>query len=337
MNLLFGAGDSDHPLWLLAVRLNILVFLALLIALFAVSIVPWKPRLRTVLLPVTLTLLAAALRFGLALPNIFDHGGVTYSRMLAGYRGYFAVAQLYSPLYRLFGRTVERAILFNRLASTLTIPVLYSLGRKLAPDRALGPLAALLLATSPLTVQLAASTELTPMSLLLAASSYLLFIESWNELSARQGRLCWLAALAGLALLTQVRYENLLFLLPPALWAIARRPPRWTVFQSISLSLFALLIGSYVGAAIAAGPEHNPVDVPAGIRAARAVLASPFTLAPLLLAATVFTAVRRRGSWGLYTLLPWLAVTLLIVYTSPRPHHAARVFANWMLLFALIA
>src|SRR5439155_10047461 len=172
-----------------------------------------------------LTALAAVLRFIVARANLMDFGGIAYSRLLLGYKGYFATAQVYSLFYQLTARDIEHAILFDRIAGTVTIPLVYLLCRRLRPrNRLLAGAAAFLFAVYPLHILFSASDALSVFSLFLAAGSYAMLAGA-QTLEARPAIdwLCYLAGFTGLALITQVRYENVLLLIPPAVVMFARR------------------------------------------------------------------------------------------------------------------
>jgi hypothetical protein len=345
LDLLFGKGDSDHALWLTAVRVDILVFVLCSVVLLAWSLSPggrrWAYWTSTDVATVAaLTAIAALLRC-LVEHNLSDLGGIGYSRILLGYKGHFATAQLYSLVYARTARDLEHAILLNRVASTLTVPLLYALCRRLAPaSPAFATITAAMLALHPLHVLFTPTDALPISTSFLAAASYLLLVNAiegvdsphWARTTAALG------AAAGLALLTQVRYENLLFLLPPALYLLARRRAHLRPLLPGAI-VFALLMVLYAVEALRAGTSfQNPVALTDAVQGlGRELLGNPiFAIVPVL-AGTAAALLYRRSAVRALALLPLLAVLPLGALVSAQGHHLARTYVNQVLLLTLVA
>jgi hypothetical protein len=337
LDVLFGMGDDTHPYWLMGVRVAILLFLACaaIVAAHDLGGRRWNRDNRlAAACALALTVLAGGLRFLVAGDNLLDFGGIPYSRLLLGYKGHFATAQFYSLLYGLVGRDIEHAILFNRIAGTLTIPLVYVSCRQLWRDPRVAALAGFLFAISPVHIIFSASDALSIFSIFLTASSYVLIA---GAVRSRQpdavATVRWLGGLLGLVLLTQVRYENALFLIPAVLYTyrhrrhIAPRPfVAPLVFASVLLVFFAY-------AALTAGLSYqNPVRIWPGVEMVwRHVLWNPITAAPVLLLGCA--AVPARAGWRCAVLaqLPWLAALGLPVMAESG-HGAVRVYCSWLIL-----
>ncbi|MDX2170650.1 MAG: hypothetical protein SF182_26495 [Deltaproteobacteria bacterium] len=344
LEVLFGKGDADHALWLALVRLDILAFLLCAGLLLAWGVsrrgrpwAQWTPV--DVGLAAGLTALAAALRLAVE-PNLSDLGGIGYSRILLGYKGHFGAAQLYSLLYAHAGRDLEHAVLLNRLASTLTVPLVYGLARRLTPaTRSFAVIAAALLALHPLHLLFTPTDALPICTSFLAAASYLLLAiavdgastPAWLRPTAALG------AASGLALLTQVRYENYAFLLPPALYLWAQRGAALRPLWPGAVAL-ALLLGAYTLAALGAGSSfQNPVvwsDVAQTLGGE--LRDNPIFATWTMLVGTAAALLSRRSAVRRWALLPLLAV-LPIAAVSGRGHHFARAYVNLVLPLTLMA
>lgn len=345
LDLLFGKGDSDRALWLTVVRIDILVFL-----LCSAVLIAWRlgsggrrwtrwtaADLATV---AALTGIAALLRMVVE-HNLSDLGGIGYSRILLGYKGHFATAQLYSLVYARTERDLEHAILLNRLASILTVPLVYALCRRLVPrSPAFATITAAILALHPLHVLFTPTDALPISTSFMAAASYLLLVDAidgqdaprWARTTAAIG------AAAGLALCTQVRYENVLFLAPPALYLLARRrtPLRPLLPGGIA---FALLMILYTVEALRAGTSfQNPVEMTDAVQGlARELLGNPiFALGPVMVG-TAAALLYRRSAVRAVALLPLLAVLPLGAVVSAQGHHLARTYVNQVFLLTLAA
>lgn len=348
LDVLFGPGDDGYPFWLNVVRVNILLFLACVgfLAVRTVSAGRWRRALRPLTSPsqsaklgaytvFALTVLAAALRFVVARPNLMDFGGIPYSRLLFGYKGYFATAQFYSLLYGLTSRDIEHAILFDRIAGTLTIPLVYVLCRRLAPGTKLFPaLAAFLFAVYPLHVLFSASDALAVFSIFLAAASYVLLAGNPATEDTRVATIRYLAGFSGLVLLTQARYENVLLLVPPALLLLTRRRAlaRGPLLVSLLLSgLFGLV---YAYEAWTAGLSfRNPVDLQRGLDlTVHHLLLNPFLSLPVLFLGTLAIFIYERLWLGALALLPWICASLLCIGAAEDGHGTARIFTTWLIL-----
>lgn len=341
MNALFGRGDDDFPYWLLAIRINILIVVACAALAVAWSLAPARLRLarahwREIALVGALTILAAALRFALASANLLDHGGIPYSRVLLGYKGYFATAQVFSLGYRLSARDLEHAILFNRLAGVLTVPLVALLCRLIAPQqRALSGTAAFLLAVSPVHILFSASDALAIFSGFLCAAAYVL-VAAAVRLGARSaiGSLCWIGGGTALALLTQIRYENALLLLPPALYLLHQRAVLTPRLPRVPLLAAAVFLAIYAYYTTTAGLSYqSPVDLRRGLQTvAEQLLLNPFMALPVLWIGAAALLVAAPWWVGASTVLAWLAALGLAVLTGDTGHSAARAYANWLVL-----
>jgi hypothetical protein len=345
LDVLFGAGDDDHPFWLTTIRVNILVFLACALLTVVWNLAPdrWRKLLReraALRIALALTIIAALLRFAVASPNLMDFGGIPYSRLLFGYKGYFATAQFFSPFYELTARDIEHAILFHRIAGTLTIPLVYVLCRHLQPGARLFPAtAAFLFAVYPLHIVFSASDALAIFSVFLAASSYVLLAGAEDPENQRIRKLRYLGGFAGLALLTQVRYENVLLLVPAALVLLSRRRTRTTRDLVPALAGAAAFIVFYAYEALTSGLSYrNPFDLNRGLDLTIHHLAlNPFIAIPALFAGTASIWLFGRWRLGILALLPWAAAFLLCVGSAEDGHGCARIFANWLILLLPIA
>jgi hypothetical protein len=370
LDVLFGRGDDDYPFWLLTIRVNILLFV-LCVALLLV----WNlssTRLRQVLAAkadictaLGLTAVAAALRFFVASPNLMDYGGIAYSRLLFGYKGYFATAQFFSLFYRLTARDIEHAILFDQIAGTLTIPLVYLLCRRLQslpessldnrqqtdrqqttdaavsrqllqPGTKLLPAtAAFLFAVYPLHILFSASDALAIFSLFLAATAYAILAgaEGFEE-HYIVGGVHYLGAFAGLALLTQVRYENLFLLVPPAVFLLARRDSLRLQRLVPPLVVSAIFMAIYLYAATTAGLSYqDPIHLWSSLDMMVWRLAlNPFLGIPVLLIGTAAIWGYTGAARGILALLPWIGVFVLAALTTDSGHSAARIYANWLIL-----
>lgn len=339
LDVLFGMGDDSHPYWLMAVRVTILLFVtsAALVAAHDGARRRSQPRpgaAASAAWLLGLTALAAAFRFLVASPNLLDFGGIPYSRLLLGYKGHFAAAQFYSLFYNLAGRDIEHAILCNRIAGTLTIPLVYVLCRQLWSDRRVALLAALLFAVSPVHILFSASDALSIFTIFLCAWSYVLIagaVRGGPTDAVATAR--WLGGLLGLVLLTQVRYENALFALPPAVfvwWHRARIASRSIALPAV---IAAASLMFCLGAAAAAGLSYvNPLRVAAGVELAwRYVLWNPMTAAPVLALGCAAASLRLGAAAGALAMVAWLAALLLPVLAE-EGHGAVRVYGSWLIL-----
>ena len=340
LDLLFGTGDTDYACWLLAVRVNILVFV-----FCAAAILVWRlspARLRTTLAPrsaawtaLALTVIAGLLRFVVARVNLMDFGGIAYSRLLLGYKGCFGTAQFFSLFYGLTARDLEHAILFNRIAGTLTIPLVYVLCRRLESETRLLPAtAAFLFAVYPLHILFSASDALAVFSGFLAAASYVILAGA-DGLDERHriGAIHYLGGFAGLMLLTQIRYENVLLLVPPAVVLIGRRDVLRLreVFPPLAVAAAFAMFYAYE-AAMSGLSYQNPIHLWPGVQMViQHLVLNPFLAIPLLLVGTLAVAVFKGPRLGMLALLPWVAALSLPVLTESG-HGAARVYANWLVL-----
>jgi hypothetical protein len=336
MDFVFGRGDDDHPFWLLTVRINILVFLicaALVLRrrlsrhqVARMSSAEWRTL-------AIVTLLAAALRLLVVPSNLVDFGGIPYSRLLYGYKGYFATAQFFSPVYQLTTRSIEHGIFLQRLAATLTIPLVYRLCRCFGAKR-FAAIAAFLFAVYPLHILFSASDALAVFTTFLAAAAYLLIAGAVTSADRSAARLLYLGGFAGLALLTQVRPENVLLLIPVALYLFIRRRAlrlgEWVGPLAVT-AVFSIVYGYQ---AWVSGLTHqSPIDAQRGFDLAIQHLAlNPFFAIPVLLFPTVAIAFYHGVGLALLAMAPWAAALALCTVTVEDGHGAARIFANWLIL-----
>jgi hypothetical protein len=311
---LFGHGDDDHPLWLLAVRVDVLFVLAAVLVASAVALARLRrhdlARLRTPILVAALVTLAAAALRVYATGNLLDQGGIPYSRLLVGYRGNFAAAQAYALVYALAGRSIEHAIFLDRLAGIATVPLVFVLARSLVPRSLAFPaLAAGLLAVSPLHAILSASDALSGFSAFVCALG-------WACLA--RGRATWtVAGLLALSLLTQVRYEDALLVVPAVIF-LAVRGRR----TAAGLAIVAGLV--FVPAQLLAGSSFQPHPRAASL----AGLLDPVVGLPLLAAGAVLVVLARRPWLLVAALAPFACVLALAAGTAEIPFDAARIVAN---------
>jgi hypothetical protein len=342
LDVLFGKGDDTYPFWLLTVRLNILLFVLCTALVIAWNLSPVRlRRLRGVrmelCLVVGLTAVAAGLRFVVAGANLMDYGGIAYSRMLRGYKGYFATAQFFSLFYELTARDLEHAVLLDRIAGTLTIPLVYVLCRRLQPNAKLWPpIAAFLFAVYPLHILFSASDVLAVFSCFVAAASYVLLATpmAMAEEHPVLAKLHYLGGFAGLALLTQVRYENVLLLIPAALVLTARRTSLRRGQLVLPLAASMPFVVVYAVAAATSGTSYqNPMHLWPGVdRVTWHLALNPFLAVPVLFLGTL--AVWACAGWrlGVLALLPWVGAFVLAGWTTDSGHSAARIYANWLIL-----
>jgi hypothetical protein len=338
---LFGEGDSDHPCWLLAVRIVILLLVAAAAALgvsTAARVRRAPPSRRDAALLVGVTVLAAVARFVVAQGNVLDTGGISFSRMLIGYKGHFAAAQLYSLAYQVAGREIDVAVWLNRLVGTATVPVAFALARRLPGG---GPVAAVvaavLLALAPAHVLFSASSELAPVTGFLCLGGYALLVTAAGGGAPRLHAALQLATgCLMLVLLTQLRWENWILLLPAAAWLVARRRAfdRRALLVTAGLAVGAL---AFLGlAALRVGPSpHGAVDYAAGLRSVAAGVA----WSPLFAAPALFALALAGGRWrlALVAAVAWAAAVGVSALAAPHPHHSARVFASWLPLLIVVA
>ena len=157
LEALFGHGDDDFPLWLSILRVHILIWAACT----SIATVGLARRIRAsragAAQVASLTALGVALRFAVVPSNLMDFGGIPYSRLLVGYRGFFATAQAYSLVYRWTARDLEHGILAQPRRGHADRAAVYALCRLLTPaDRLPAVIAAGFLAIYPLHALLSA-------------------------------------------------------------------------------------------------------------------------------------------------------------------------------------
>jgi len=354
LDLLFGRGDDGFPFWLLCVRINILVFVAstLVAALGSRRSADgrgrWQLR-REGWIAIVLLVVAGLLRVAVE-HNLTALGGIGYSRILIGYRGHFGTSQLYSLLYTWLGRDLEVAILLNRLASTATVGLVYVLSRQLVPElRAFALLAALLLALHPLHLLFTPTDGLPISTSFLGVLSYVLLVRAGQgaaqPLSQRRAGL--LAALSGLTLLTQIRYENVLLLIPAVLylWVYRRELPRVVTWPGFLVGGFCLAV--YGVSALGSRPSHaSVVALDEGLWAVgRELVMNPmYGLLPLLVG-TLGALISRRSRQRCFAVLPMAAFVPVVALAILLEGHdysvgfvgLARTFVNLLLPMSLMA
>lgn len=339
LDVLFGMGDDTHPYWLMAVRVAILLFIVCAALVAGRDTMRWRERWRpgdatSATWALGLTLVAAVLRFLVASPNLLDFGGIPYSRLLLGYKGHFATAQVYSLFYNFAGRNIENAILLNQIAGTMTIPLVYVLCRKLWRDPWVARLAAFLFAVSPVHIIFSASDALSIFTVFLCAASYVLVAGAVRAPAPDPiAPVRWLGGFVGLVLLTQVRYENALFIVPAAMFVLRNRAHVDLRSIAAPLAVALALIAFFVSSALAAGLSYqNPVRIWPGIEMVwQHVLWNPLTAAPLLLVGCA--AIKAHSGWGGAALgiAPWFAALALPVMAESG-HGAVRVYGSWLIL-----
>jgi hypothetical protein len=345
LEALFGHGDDDFPLWLAIIRVHILLWAACTLvsaAGLAVRLARGPASRADATWVASLTALAAALRFVVVPSNLMDLGGIAYSRLLLGYRGNFATAQVYALVYRWTARDMDHALLINRVAGTLTVPLVYALCRLLSPaDLLPAALAAGILALYPLHALLSASDALSIFSLFLCALSYVMLLAALRARAAP----AWLTVAAalsatlGLGLLTQVRYENALLLLPAAFALVRlRRGVRLLLLAPGVVATGALLALHAWQSAAAGSSFHDATTFATGLSVLyRFVLLNPFFGAWLLLAGLA-AAVLRVDGWSVRpALLMSVAAVCVVAAVSDEGHHAGRLLCNWLLWFVVPA
>lgn len=344
LDVLFGRGDDGFPFWLLAVRLNVLSFAACGSVPLLTSIVRTDrstQRPSDLLWALALTGLAAILSFGLVRNNLGDLGGIGYSRILLGYRGHFGAAQLYSLVYARSARTLEVGILLNRLAAILTVPALYMVCRRLAPSRRyFAVIATLLFCLNPLQLMFSGTEALPACTSFVAVVSYLLLLQCTQTVFDRRWQR-WCGAVgagSGLALLTQIRQENYLLLLPVLPLVAFRRDVRNSA-AVIALAVLAGFCGVYVHELLGAGtPFQNPIRL--GIMLKEGIgeiVSNPiFALVPLLVG-TVGVLLKWRCFAAILAPLPLLIAAALSSVTNTWTHDIARTFINAHALVSIVA
>lgn len=332
-----GIATESYPLWRSALRVNVYVFLAAASATLVT--IAWVRRRHVATIEagivLALTALAGVLRFVVASPNLMDFGGVPYSRWLRGYKGHLGAAELLSVVAPTALRDIEHAITLDRVAGTLTVPLVHLLCRRLRPELPLWPtLAALLVAVSPLHVAFSASDSLSVLSGFLAVASYVLLTEALHAGgSPLRATVAATAAFSGLALLTQVRYENALLLAPAALLAIGRRSEiRWRCVGPPLLCALGL-VAFYAQQTATFGLSYtNAVQAKDVGTALRHVVTSRFVGIPLLLLGTAAVVVGERRWLGAAALLPWVAAFGLAAGSQNDGHSMARLFVTWLIV-----
>lgn len=342
----FVEPETDsYWLWRPTVHANVLVFVvaALATVLCAGCIGRLglaggaKGELAIVLL---LTITAGLLRFSLASPNLMDFGGTPYSRWLRGYKGYLGAAEFFAVVGTASVRDIPHVIELNRIAGTLTIPLVYLLCRSLQPMRTLWPaIAALLFAVSPLHIAFSASDALAVFSNFLAAASYVLIAGT-----VHLGRhrllvgLAYVAGFTGLSLLTQVRYENVMFLVPAAVLLVSRRATTYTRDVAPGLILATAFLGIYAYETALLGVSHTTSVQPDSVRIVwRHLVTNPFLAMPVLLIGTAAVVVCAPRRFGVAALLPWVGSITLASLVLTYGHDGARAYANWLIFVLPVA
>jgi hypothetical protein len=334
-------ADADH-VWRCALRVNVWIFLASASATLVGATWALRRHGATMDAGVVLasTALAAVLRFALASPNLMDFGGIPYSRWLRGYKGYLGAAELFAVVAPATMRDLEHAIALNRLAGTLTVPLVHLLCRRLLPGARLWPaLAALLVAVSPLHVAFSASDALAVVSGFLAVASWVLLTEALQrDRGALRTTIAAFGAFGGLALSTQVRYENALLLVPAALFVLQRwRAVRWR-HVGPPLAFAAGLLALYAHQTATFGLSYTNTVQPENVGAAvRHLVTSPFVAAPLLMIGTAAAVAGAPRSIAVAAVLPWLVALTLATSSQSDAHGFARVFATWLVLILPVA
>ncbi len=320
------------------VRLNVLAFVVSASIMIAVKLARVRRgtlrRARGDLIAAAALTAVAALLRCLVAANVSEPGGVGYSRMLVGNPGHLGTAELYGLVYAWTGRGLEHAILLNRIASTVTVPLVYALCRRLVPAmRSVAVIAATLVAVHPLHLLFSATDALPISTSFLAAASYLLLTAALVD-----GDATWLRALAafgaltGLTLLSQIRFENAVLLLPPLVYAFVRRR---------TASLIAIVPGAVIAGALLAyyGFEAHGSSIHTGVpllenlrAAAHEVIGNPmFAIAPVFIgSAAAALDGRSRIRW-----LAPLPVVALVPIVALAIRYGSHDYASGTDLVAL--
>jgi hypothetical protein len=140
-------------------------------------------------------------------------------------------------------------------------------------------------------------------------------------------------AFSGLALLTQVRYENVLLLVPAALLVFRRlHEVRWR-HVGPPMAFAAGLLAFYAHQTATFGLSYTNTVQPENVgTAVRHLVASPFVAAPLLMIGTAAVVGGGRRSIAIAALLPWLVALALATSSQSDAHGLARVFTTWLVL-----
>jgi hypothetical protein len=206
------------------------------------------------------------------------------------------------------------------------VPVVFALCRALQPRSLVFPsVAAGLLALAPLHILVSASDALTVFSGFLCALCWLLVATGAVD--------CLVAGVLGLALLTQVRYENALMVLPAAALLLHRR-------RGVAAGFCAVAGVAYAWPSLAAGivfQDHTELDRAREILLSGEVLTNPFLAIPFLFGAALLVAMARRPLLAAGALAPWLVAGALALRTAESPHTVARGFSNWLVPLVIAA
>src|SRR5439155_8167415 len=146
--------------------------------------------------------------------------------------------------------------------------------------------------------------------------------------------LCYLAGFTGLALITQVRYENVLLFIPPAVVMFARRRSLRSAAIVVPLALSAAFVTIYGYESITSGLLYQEsIDQWLNVSlVARRLALNPFMSIPVLLVGTAVVWVYEGWRLGALALLPWCGAFTLCILGSADGHGAARIYANWLIL-----
>ena len=210
-------------------------------------------------------------------------------------------------------------------------PLVYLLCRHF--ERSAFPfVAAGLFALYPLHILFSASDVLPIFSLFLTAWSYVLLLGAERESEQKRRMLHYLGGFAGLALLTQVRYENALFALPAVGLLVARRRELAPASLMPGLLIAGLLVVAYGIWTISAGLSfQNPVRLDAGSEMVlEHVVLNPMIAVPVLMVANLL-GCRFGGMWFAMASAAAWAAALALPIAAESGHGAARVFASWLI------
>jgi hypothetical protein len=343
LNALFSAGDSTYPLWLFLVRINVLVFLLPVFFLLFILIADLRNKtisVRDMLTAFFITVIAAFFRFVISQPNIFDPGGISYSRMLTGYPGHFIPAQLYAIIYNIFGSDINLAILLNRISGTFTIPVVFFLCLRLCPHAYyFAAVTSVLLACMPLHILLCSSTVLMPSITFIAALSFLciikgIFYTEENRTFCEQ--ICYFAGFSGMALISQARLECILFSLPAILFLFFRHADLLLRFLPAMTAWIFFFSGYAIHTLFAESitiPSLNLLDALQIL--IQDVLASPFLMLPVHFFLLIVLFIKRP----LYGISGFAVYFLSSGFSIVNPDSIAivRVMSNWIIFMVLFS
>jgi mannosyltransferase len=225
---------------------------------------------------------------------------------------YYLVAWLWT---RPFGTGEVGVRSLSALAGTLTLPVVFAIGRELVSERA-GLVAAAIAAFNPLLVWYSQEARAYALLVLLSALAVLFFVRA---LEGRPRALAWWAGASALALATH--YFALFVVGPLALWLLLRPPDRRATIRAVAgvaaagVALLPLAIdqshnpgsnfitGTGLATRVLQVPKQFLLGYDAPAEAALTAVAALLAAAGLWLALTRTEGRERRGATVAVTLL----------------------------------